>query len=303
VGTGLGSVYVVWGSTYLAIALVVETIPPLLSAGTRFIVAGALLYPIARRLAGTDSPTKAHWLSALTVGGLLVGANGLLSIGEKSVPSGIASLLIATVPFWMVLLTTVFFRQRAGAAEWVGILIGFFGVALLIGEPGGSASPVDALVVLVASVAWAAGSVLAPRLSSPSTILLAVSMQMLAGGVLMSLAGLLAGELSRFRPSEVSTASVAGFIYLIVISSMIVFPVYVWLLGVAPTSLVSTYAYVNPLIAVVLGWIILDEGLDARTIIGGGLIVAAVFVIMTAVSLRADRPRRVLLRRLRRAPP
>jgi len=294
----LGTVYVVWGSTYLAIAVTVETIPPLLSSGARFLLAGALLYPLAR-LRSASGPTAVHWRSALIVGGLLVGANGILSVGEQTVPSGMASLLIATVPFWMVLITSVFFGQRAGVGEWMGIAVGFAGVALLGGRPGDDAGLIEVLVVLVAAIAWAAGSVLSPRLPFPSSTLLAVSMQMLVGGALMLASAVVFGELGSVDPDGFSNESILAFLYLVVVSSMIVFPAYIWVLGAAPTSLVSTYAYVNPVIAVILGTVLRDEPLDAGIVLGGMLIVAAVFIIVTA-STRGTRPAGW---RLRRSPP
>lgn len=279
-------VYVVWGSTYLAIAVTVETIPPLLSAGARFLLAGVLLYPLAAWI-GPSRPSAIHWRSGLIVGGLLVGANGILSIGEQTVPSGVASLVIATVPFWMVLGTTVFFGVRASRAEWVGLAVGFGGVVVLLGGPIGEADPLHTLIVLAASIAWAGGSILSPRLPFPSGNLLAVSIQMIMGGALMLGIGLGTGELSEL--GVVSTESILAFAYLVVISSMIVFPAYIWLLGAAPTSLVSTYAYVNPVIAVVLGTVLRNEPLDLRIVGGGGLILAAVFVIVSAASRTADR--------------
>ncbi len=292
----LGTVYVVWGSTYLAIAVTVETIPPLLSSGARFLVAGGLLYPVVR-WRSSQRPTALHWRNALIVGGLLVGANGVLSIGEQTVPSGLASLLIATVPFWMVLGTRLLYGTRTGAAEWIGIGVGFVGVAVLVGRPVGSAGVVDVALVMIASVAWALGSILSPRLSSPPGTLMTVSMQMLAGGVTMLVLGVLRGEASDL--GSFSTPSVLAFSYLIVISSMIVFPAYIWLLGAAPTPLVSTYAYINPVIAVVLGTALRDEPLDLRIVIGALLIVAAVFVIVTASSRGA----RGEVAPLREAPP
>ena len=284
----LGAVYVVWGSTYLAIAVSVETIPPLFSSAARFILAGLLLYPFVRWRAG-ERPTTTHWGSALIVGGLLVGANGVLAIAEQTVPSGLASLLIATVPFFMVLGVSVFFAARVTRAEWLGIGVGFIGVVVLVGRPEGGGTLTDVLLVLLASIAWAAGSILSPRLSFPRSTLLAVSMQMLAGGCLMLIFAFLRGELGDVTVSEFSTESIVAFFYLVVVSSMIVFPAYIWLLGAAPTSLASTYAYVNPVIAVILGTLLRDEPIDLRLVLGGLLIVGAVFVIVTA-SARSPQP-------------
>ncbi|MFQ5966672.1 MAG: EamA family transporter [Acidimicrobiia bacterium] len=284
----LGTIYVVWGSTYLAIAVTVETIPPLLSSGARFVLAGALLYLLVRWRAD-EAPKAIHWRSALVVGGLLVGANGVLSVAEQTVPSGLASLLIATVPFWMVLGASVFFSTRTSRAEWIGIGVGFVGVVVLVGRPAEGASLLAVSVVLIASIAWAAGSILSPRLEAPSSTLLAVSMQMLAGGALMLLLGVMVGEVEDVQLGEFSTSSVVAFFYLVVVSSMIAFPAYIWVLGAAPTSLVSTYAYVNPVIAVMLGTALRNEPLDARLVLGGALIVTAVFVIVTAAA-RSPKP-------------
>lgn len=279
----LASVYVVWGSTYLAIRVAVRTMPPLLMASVRFLIAGGLLYVWAiRRGDREDRPTQAHWKSAFVVGtALLLGGNGLVVIAERTVDSGIASLLVATVPLWMVLMSRFVLRETVSWREGIGVAVGFSGVALLV-QPGNGDGVTGPVLLVLASVAWAAGSLYARNAPFPARPLVGTAMQMLAGGVALGIAGVAGGEIGRVRFEAMSLESILGFVYLIVFGSLVGFTAYAWLLRVARTSLVSTYAYVNPVVAVLLGWGVLGERITPRVLIAGVVIVGAVALIVSA---------------------
>ncbi len=294
-------VWVLWGSTYFAIRVGVETLPPLLMAGVRYIVAGLLMYPFAIRSGGpevraADRPRFAGWWSAALVGGLLLaGGNGGVSAGERSVPSGLAALLVATVPLWLIVIDRVFNGTRIGLAAMAGLVAGVVGVGFLAGPFGGSTGPAAAghggtggspgigiVIILVASVSWASGTIASRRVPLPSRPLLATSMQMLAGGVILLAAAAVTGEFSRFDPAQVSAASVLAVAYLIGPGSIIAFSAYVVAVRRLPTATVATYAYVNPIIAVILGTSLLGEALTASMLLGGSLIVVAVVLVVRA---------------------
>jgi drug/metabolite transporter (DMT)-like permease len=285
VWAALAAVYVGWGGTYLAIRVAIETIPPLLMASTRFLFAGALLYAWAIRRGDVegDRPTARQWRSAAIIGvALLLGGNGFVTLAEQHIPSGIAALLNATIPLWMVLLAGVLFRERVRWLEWSGILIGFAGVAFLAWPSDVQRlDPLGIGMVIVASIAWASGSIYARRAPMPRRPLVGVAMQMLVGG--------LRGELPRVQLDQVSLESALGLAYLIVVGSWVAFSSYVWLLRVTRTSLVATYAYVNPVVAVALGLLFLSEPVTLRTFIAGGVILFGVALIVTAASSRAAR--------------
>ncbi|MEM7786903.1 MAG: EamA family transporter [Bacteroidota bacterium] len=278
-------VYLVWGSTYLAIRFAVETLPPFTMAGTRFVVAGALLYAIVR-LRGAAPPEAVHWRTAAIAGTLLlVGGIGATTWAIQRIPSGVAALLVATLPMWMVLIDAARERAWPTASVAVGLGFGLAGVAVLIGPSELGSEPVDlvgAVAVVGATLSWSAGSVYQRGAEMAPDTLLNVAMQMLVGGVLLTALGLGLGE----RPvlDEASVRSVLSLAYLIVFGSLIAYSAYVWLLGVSTPAKVSTYAYVNPVVAVLLGWWLADEALDAR------VVVAAVAVV-TAVVLMTRRPR------------
>jgi len=280
------AVYVVWGSTYLAIRFAIETLPPFLMAGARFLLAGAVLYGFVRAR-GAPRPQPVHWRSAAIVGGLLLFVgNGGVVWAERTVPSGVVALLVAMVPLWMVLLEWL--RpggQRPGRAVVLGLVVGFAGMVLLVGPMelagGGGVDPVGAVTVLVASLAWSVGSIYSRSAPLPSSPLLVTGMQMLAGGGMLTLAGLARGELGDFDPATVSTGSAVAFAYLVVFGSLVGFTAYVYLLKVSTPSRVSTYAYVNPVVAVLLGWLLANEPLNARILGATAVIVAAVAVITT----------------------
>jgi drug/metabolite transporter (DMT)-like permease len=286
VAGGLAIVYVVWGSTYLGIALSIETLPPLLMASTRFLVAGALLYGLARLTSarGEARPGRREWTAAFLTGGpMLAGGNGAVVWAQQTVSSGIAALVIASVALWIVLLDRLFFGRRLGWPALAGLAAGFGGVALLVNPSGnGGVDPTGATILVLGALAWAIGSLLARGGGLPSNLLVAASLQMLAGGFVLALAGAVAGELSDVHPSEVSLRSLGGLAYLIVFGSIVAFSAYGWLLRVARTSLVATYAYVNPVVAVWLGWAFLGEGVSGRTLLAGGVIVASVALIVSS---------------------
>ena len=285
---GLSLVYVIWGSTYLAIKLGVDTLPPFPMLGVRFLLAGAILFAwCARR--GLPRPTRAQWGAAAVVGALLPGiGNGAVGWAETRIDSGLAALIIAIIPLWMALLDRLFLGRRLSARAAVGIAVGLGGVAYLVDPTGASSGDLVAAVALVfSSLAWAAGSLYATRSPRPADPILGVAMQMLAGGLVLSVMG--AGQWSHVDLGAVSSASLGGLAYLIVVGSIVGYSAYGWLLQNAPSSLVATYAYVNPVVAVLLGAAFAGERVTAHTLVGGAVIVVAVALIVTAKP-RARKP-------------
>lgn len=280
------SIYTIWGSTYLAIRFAIETFPPFLMAAFRFLIAGAVLY-VWMRLRGDQAPTRANWKAAAIIGGLLLlGGNGGVTKAEQVIPSSLAAVLITIVPIWMALLELLR-RDRIVPTPQVvvGLILGFGGVVLLVGpgNAGGSSGldPLWAGVTILASLSWAIGSVYSRKASLPTAPLLGSGMEMLAGGVLLLVASLVSQEWVGFRLSNVSFLSFVSFLYLIVFGSLIAFSSYVWLLTKTTTAKVSTYAYVNPVVAVFLGYFLASEQLTARTLLASSVIVIAVVVITT----------------------
>ncbi len=291
VWTALGIVYVVWGSTYLAIRVTVETMPPLLTAATRFMLAGGIAYAAVRILKGPAAvQVTRRELGASTVVGslLLLGGNGLVSIGELEVPSALAALIIASVPLWVVLWRRVT-REHIPIGTLAGVGVGFAGVAYLVlpGDKPGGASLAYMLLIVVASMSWATGSFFSKRLPLPEDPFVSTAMQMLTGGAVMVVAGLVRGELSGLDTADFSAASLWAFGYLVLAGSLLAFTAYVWLLQHAPISKVATYAYVNPVVALFLGWLILDEAITLNIMIGAAIIVAAVAWIIRMESVVA----------------
>jgi len=284
--SALATVYVIWGSTYLAIREAVLTLPPLLMASVRFVVAGALLFAWAIRRGDHegDRPGWPEWRSAFIVGSLLLlVGNGGVVLAERSVPTGIAALVIATIPLWMAVIDRVFFGQRLAPQAIVGLVLGFGGLAVLVGGTGsGKLDLVGMVILLTAALGWAIGSMYSRSARLPNRPLVATAMEMLAGGVALAVAGALHGEFGRIHPERFSTASLLGLAYLIVFGSWVAFSAYIWLLRSAPISLVSTYAYVNPVVAVFLGWAFLSERITSRTVVAGAVILAAVALILSA---------------------
>jgi drug/metabolite transporter (DMT)-like permease len=283
VWVALGIVYVVWGSTYLAIRVAIDTLPPFLMAATRFLVAGSVLLAIAA-LSGDradDRVGPAQWRATAIVGAaLLFGGNGGVVWAEQRIPSGVAALLVAILPLWIALLDRVLFGQRLGRRTVVGLVLGLAGLALLVGPAErGRIDPLGALVCTMASLSWAAGSLYARTAPLPHRPLVATGMEMVAGGALLLLVGLATGELAALRVASISTASLLALGYLVVFGSLLAFSAYVWLLRAAPVTLVATYAYVNPVVAVLLGWTLLGEPVTARMLVAGAIIVVAVALI------------------------
>lgn len=280
------AIYTIWGSTYLGIRVALDTLPPLLMAGGRFVLAGGLLYVLARRR-GASRPTPANWKATAMVGALLfLVGNGVLSWAVQYLLTHVAALLVAAGALWLVLLDWLGRRgPRPGLRVIVGLVLGLAGVALLVGPArlaGSERVDVVATVALVlGSVSWAAGSIFSRKMEIPDSSLLAAAMEMLVGGVLLLLAGWLIGESSRLNLRAVSLSSIAAFFYLALFGSLIGFSAYNWLLGVTSSARLSTHCYVNPLVAVFLGWLVLGEALTLRTLLAAAVIVSGVAVIIS----------------------
>ncbi len=285
------AVYIVWGSTYLAIRFAIETIPPFMSAGIRFLVSGAILY-LWRRLSGDPAPRKVEWRSASVIGLLLLlGGNGMLVWAEQRIPSGIASLFISTTPLWMVLIDAVRPKgMRANWLTWGGVLLGLIGTALLANpwQTHTASPPLDPIgigVLIFAALSWSAGSLYSRSAKLPTSPLIGTGMEMLAGSLgLFALSGLV-GEWHQFNLTAISLRSIGGLAYLIVFGSWIGFVAYTWLLRNAPTPLVSTYAYVNPVVAILLGSVVAHEPLEGIEMISAAIIISSVILITTARTL------------------
>ncbi len=284
------AVYVIWGSTYLAIRFAVETLPPFLMASARFLVAGGLLYAVRRRRAGP--PERRHWAAAAVTGGLMLcGGNGGVVWAEQFVASDLTALIVATVPLWMVLFDAA--RpggERPARLTLVGLVVGFAGVAVLVepgrGIAGGGVPWGPALVLLGASASWAAGSLLSRHLPAPKSHGQGTAMQMLAGGAALLVLGAASGELGELSLAGASARSLASLAYLIVFGSLVAYSAYVWLLRVASPARVSTYAFVNPVVAVLLGWALAGEPLDLRVALATVLVALAVGAVIVG---RGDR--------------
>jgi drug/metabolite transporter (DMT)-like permease len=278
------SIYLIWGSTYLAIRYAIETLPPLLMAGVRFLVAGGVLYGWAS-MRSAARPTLAEWRRAAVIGGLLLlGGNGLVTLAERTVPSGLTALLIATEPLMIVMLDWL----RPGGVRplgkvAVGLVLGLAGMVILIGPAGiagaNAIDPLGAAFVVLASLSWAMGSLYTARSHARTEPVLGSGMQMLAGGALLFAVGLIRGEASTFSSADVSLRSLGALAYLIIFGGIVAFSSYSWLLRVTRPSLASTYAYVNPVIAVFLGWAVAGEPITLRTIIAAAIIIASVVLI------------------------
>jgi drug/metabolite transporter (DMT)-like permease len=306
----LWTVYIVWGSTYLAIRVTVETLPPLLTAGARFLVAGAIVYgvlAIRRGFRGVRVTGRELLSSSFVGGALLLGGNGLVVLAERDAPSSLAALIIASVPLWVVLFRYVT-SESVARGTLAGVVLGFGGVAILVlpGDRPGGATALSIVLLVSAAAFWATGSFASTRLHLPRDPFLSTGIQMLCGGVWLVVAGTIGGEAANIDVARFSAASVWAFLYLIVFGSLLAFTAYVWLLQNAPISKVATYAYVNPVIAIILGWLILSERMTTNMLIGAAVIVASVAFIVSkeahgapakesdAASARPDRFGRVL---------
>jgi drug/metabolite transporter (DMT)-like permease len=282
---GFGAVYLIWGSTYLAIRIAIETIPPFTMAGFRFLIAGGLLYPWVRLRLRGPAPTAAHWRNTTLLGALLfLLGNGAVVWAEETVSSGLVALLVGMLPLWMVLVDWIWGAgRRPGPMLIAGLIWGFLGVGLLASSDGlgggGARSLLPVLVVIVGGVSWAFASIRMKTMRLPAQPGLATAMEMLCGGALLVLAGAATGELARLHPAAVSTRSLLALLYLVGFGSLIGFSAFKWLMSVAPPARVATYAYVNPVVALLLGWALADEPLTGRTLLAAAIILSAVVLI------------------------
>ena len=282
------AIYILWGSTYLAIRLAIETLPGFLMAATRFLLAGAILFSWALFRGQKIRVSFSEWPKAFIVGGLLLlGGNGGVTWAEKYVASGLAALLVATEPLWVVILNWALSHRRPNSKVLLGVFVGLVGVALLVGDGlgqgahGSKISFIGAGVVLLASLAWASGSVYANRNPIKTTTSMASGMQMLAGGSLLLLLALGAGDYKRLSLDHASWVSIGAFAYLTIFGSLVSFTAYSWLLSHVTAARAATYAYVNPVVAVLLGWFIANEPLSVRMLFGATIIVGSVILITT----------------------
>ena len=278
------AVYIVWGSTYLAIRYAVETIPPFIMVGTRFIVSGVLLYAWAR-LRGDERPTAAQWRDATIVGILMLClGNGAVSWAEQRVPSGLAALLVAVVPLWMVLLDWL--RPRGTRPRMLviaGVVVGLAGLFVLIGPDSisghGAVDLAGAIVLIAGSLAWAAGSIYTRYGRVPESAVMSTGVQMIGGSLALLIVGVARGELAMLHPAQISAHSWEGWIYLVTFGSLLGFTAYIYLLQNVSPAKASTYAYVNPLVAVLLGWAIAGETVTARSLAAAAIILGGVAMI------------------------
>ncbi len=281
------AVYIFWGSTYLAIKYAIETLPPFLMAGSRFIFAGSILYVWARLSKDYEKPSFKHWRTSFIVGTLLLlGGNGGVVLAQHYISSSLAALLVATEPFWIVLLSWLWLKgTRPNWKVAFGLLIGFVGVYLLIGGQGGNSAEsgtgqiLGAFLVIAGAFSWALGSMYGLRATTPKSSALTAGMQMLSGGLVLTVVGTLKGEWTSFSIADISANSWFALAYLIIFGSLIGFTAYSWLLKNAQPAKVATYAYVNPVIAVFLGWLIAGEFFTMQMLVGAGIIVGSVALI------------------------
>jgi drug/metabolite transporter (DMT)-like permease len=276
------AVYLCWGMTYLAMRVVVRDVPPHLMSGARFLVAGLILYVWIRRR-GAEKPTIVEWRSSAVIGAfLLLGGNASVAWAEQRVPSGLAAVLIAVAPIWMVGFEWARGGVRPGTKVIGGLLLGLLGMVLLVYPNAGSGAqvnPLGAATLVLASASWAWGSVISKQARLPRSPLLATSTEMIAGGVLLLLTAALTGQVSHFRLTDVSREAVLAWSFLVVFGSLVGFTAYIWLLGVTSIAKAGTYAYVNPVVAVFLGWLVLHEPVTGRTLIAATVILAGVALV------------------------
>src|SRR5213595_983614 len=288
------ALYLIWGSTYLGIRFAIETIPPFLMAGTRFLIAGLIMYAIAWSQ-GIGKSSWANWRTSLIIGAcLLLGGNGGVTISEKYIDSGLAALIVAIVPIYIVLLGwATGMAPRPTPIVWVALMGGFIGVGILFGpalhfSPNGGRQPaVGISILLVSSFVWSAGSLYSRVAKHAASPFLTAAQQMICGGILLLLAGVVTGELPRFHPGCFSILSLGSFVYLVIIGAVVGYTAYIWLLRHCDPAKVATYAYVNPIVAVLLGTFFAGETVTVRTLIAAALIIGSVALIITAQQLRA----------------
>ena len=288
------ALYLIWGSTYLGIRFSIETIPPFLMAGARFVLAGVIMYAIAWSQ-GIGKSNWANWRTSLIIGAcLLLGGNGGVTISERYIDSGLAALIVAIVPIYIVLLGwATGMAPRPTPIMWMGLGGGFVGVGILFG-PGlhlhssGGRNPVIGIsILLVTSFIWSAGSLYSRVAKHAASPFLTAAQQMICGGMLLLFAGVVTGELPQFHPGSISMLSLGSFVYLVLIGAVVGYTAYIWLLRHCDPAKVATYAYVNPIVAVLLGMFFADETVTVRTLIAAALIIGSVALIITAQQLRA----------------
>src|SRR5216110_3540372 len=288
------ALYLIWGSTYLGIRFAIETIPPFLMAGTRFLIAGLIMYAIAWSQ-GIGKSSWANWRTSLIIGAcLLLGGNGGVTISEKYIDSGLAALVVAIVPIYIVLLGWLTgMAPRPTPVMWMGLAGGFVGVGTLFG-PGlhvhstaGRNPAIGISILLVTSFIWSAGSLYSRVAKHAASPFLTAAQQMICGGILLLIGGIITGELPRFHPGSVSLLSLGSFVYLVLIGAVVGYTAYIWLLRHCEPAKVATYAYVNPIVAVLLGALFAGEKLTMRTLIAACLIIGSVALVITAQQLRA----------------
>jgi drug/metabolite transporter (DMT)-like permease len=281
VWVALWTVYIVWGSTYLGIELAGETIPGVFGAGVRFTIVGLIMFGIVVWHRGRRALRigRRELASAALVGLLLPGANAVLFVTEQHVPIGLTSLIIASVPLW-VLLLRLGAGERPDKVASIGLLVGFAGIAVLVRPGGGSGSLGFLLLTVVAAISWAVGSFLSPRIGVPKDALVASGYETLIGGLVLTVIGVTTTSSSSLDPTGWSARSIWGLVYLILVGSVVGYTAYAWLLGNAPLGQVSTYAYVNPVVAIALGVVVLHEQLTLRVVLGALLILAAVAIVV-----------------------
>ena len=286
----LGTIYVVWGSTFLAIAIVVRDLPPFLSMSIRHLCAGAIVFVwVLLRRREREPLGWRQWGAAFVFGGglFLVGHGGL-AWAQQDVPSGIAALLVGTIPLWFAIVARLMLGERLGGRAFAGLLLGFAGLALLV-DPSGEegAEPLGALVIVLGALGWVAGSVYSQRSPLPKDTLLAAAMGMLAGGALLTV---VSGARGEYDDAAFTSDALLATAYMVVVGSLIGFSAYVWLLKTVPASTVSTYAYVNPVIAVALGWAFNDEVITSRTLVAGAAIVVGVALMVSRSTEKEPEP-------------
>jgi drug/metabolite transporter (DMT)-like permease len=277
-------IYFIWGSTYLAIRFAIETMPPFLMAGVRFFVAGLLMFGFMR-MRGVANPDGWQWLHLSVIGTFLfLGGNGFVVWAEQYINSGLAALLVSTLPLWLILLDWLWAKGPAPSRmAMVGISLGIVGTVLLVDPArivGSSIHLPGAAMVVLASLCWAIGSIYSKKIKQPASIFMSAACQMIGGGASLLVVAIVLGEPARFDPSAISAVSLAGFLYLLVFGSMVAISAYVWLLQNASATRVSTYAFVNPAVAIFLGWLLADEEINLHIMLGAGIILAGVFLVI-----------------------
>jgi drug/metabolite transporter (DMT)-like permease len=276
--------YVIWGSTYLAIRYAIETLPPFLMAGLRFTLAGTLMYALMRWRGAPNPPLSQWWRLGLIGVFLFLGGNGFVVWAEQYITSGLAALLVSMLPLWLILLDWMWAGgPRPGPLALTGIAFGALGTFILVDPARVTASDVylpGAGMVILASLLWAIGSIYSKKIKQPSSVFMSAACQMIGGGVVILIVAAMLGEFKDLHVEEVSLVSLGSFFYLMILGSMVAISAYIWLLQNASAASVSTYAFVNPAVAVLLGWLIADEQLNARILTGAGVILVGVILVL-----------------------